>query len=99
MKTSEDALDGQMSELSITVDKKEDAKDPKIEDPLSFSSKCGRSVHVTVRRICRIPVWTAAVPRTSRFEVALFGFLSFEIGVKPPFFVLVLSRRRYSYDF
>ena len=39
VKTSEDALDGQMSELTNSVDKKEDAKDPKIEDPLSFSSK------------------------------------------------------------
>ena len=39
VKTSEDVLVGQMSELSNTVDKKEDAKDPKKEDPLSFSSK------------------------------------------------------------
>lgn len=39
VKMSEDTLDGQMSELTNSVDKKEDAKDPKIEDPLSFSSK------------------------------------------------------------
>ncbi len=39
VKTSEDVLVGQMSKLSDSVDKKEDAKDPKKEDPLSFSSK------------------------------------------------------------
>ena len=39
VKTSEDVLVGQMSELSNTVDRKEDTKAPKQEDPLSFSSK------------------------------------------------------------
>ncbi len=39
VKTSKDVLVGQMSELSNTVDKKEDAKEQKKEDPLAFSSK------------------------------------------------------------
>ena len=39
VKTSEDVLVGQMSELAQTVDKKEDAKEQKKEDPLAFSSK------------------------------------------------------------
>ena len=39
VKTSEDVLVGQMSELSNTLDKKEDVKEPKKDDPLSFSSK------------------------------------------------------------
>ena len=49
MQTSDDALEGQMSALSHTVDKKEDAKGPGNEDPQAFSSKWSNGWEATTQ--------------------------------------------------
>ena len=49
MQTSDDALEGQMSALSHTVDKKEDAREPRNEDPQAFSSKWSNGWEATTQ--------------------------------------------------
>ena len=67
VKTSEDVLVGQMSKLSDSVDKKEDAKDPKKEDPLSFSSKWSNG-------------WEAST-KDKQFKYHVGGRVQFEPGI------------------
>ena len=54
VKTSEDVLVGQMSELAQTVDKKEDAKEQKKEDPLAFSSKWNNGWEASKRQTVQV---------------------------------------------